>query len=228
MALLAHPKPPRLVFETVFAFSPNRETLGGTSYLIVEKDANGQAANLLVDAPAWEESTQAFLAAQGGVRWLFLTHRGATGKAREIQQALGCELVIQEQEAYLLPETPVTVFSKEFIFENGCRALWTPGHSPGSACLYYPAYEGVLFTGRHLLPDRQGHPVPLRFSKTFHWPRQLQQVERLRTEFSAATLSYLCPGANTGALRGERAIPNAHAHLNALDLDTLRETQPLL
>ncbi|HEY9761974.1 MAG TPA: MBL fold metallo-hydrolase [Trichocoleus sp.] len=228
MAFLTHPKPPRSVFETVFAFSPNRDTLGGTSYLIVEKDANGQAANLLVDAPAWEDSTQEFLSNQGGVRWLFLTHRGAIGKAREIHQALGCELVIQEQEAYLLPETPITAFSKEFVFKDGCRALWTPGHSPGSACLYYPAYGGVLFTGRHLLPDRQGHPVPLRFSKTFHWPRQLQQVERLRTEFSAETLSYLCPGANTGALRGERSIANAHAELKALDLATLGQAEPLL
>ncbi|HEY9880170.1 MAG TPA: MBL fold metallo-hydrolase [Leptolyngbyaceae cyanobacterium] len=224
----SHPKPPRPVFETVFAFSPNRDTLGGTSYLIVGKDTSGQSANLLIDAPAWEDSVQEFLTAQGGVRWLLLTHRGAIGKAREIHQALDCAVVIQEQEAYLLPETPVTAFSKEVMFDNGCRALWTPGHSPGSACLYYPAYGGVLFTGRHLLPDRQGHPAPLRFSKTFHWPRQLQQVERLRAEFSAETLSYLCPGANTGALRGERAIPDAYNQLKALDLETLSQTQPLL
>ncbi|MFY8173644.1 MAG: MBL fold metallo-hydrolase, partial [Planktothrix agardhii] len=30
------PKPPQLVLENVYAFPPNRETLGGTAYFIVE------------------------------------------------------------------------------------------------------------------------------------------------------------------------------------------------
>ncbi|HEY9737674.1 MAG TPA: MBL fold metallo-hydrolase [Trichocoleus sp.] len=221
-------KPPRQVFDSVYAFAPNRDTLGGTAYLVAEKDAVGQPVNLLIDAPAWDEATRNFLAAQGGVKWLFITHRGALGKARAIQADLGCEIVLQEQEAYLLPETPVTPFHREFFFTERCRAFWTPGHSPGSACLYYQQYGGVLFTGRHLLPNKQGQPVPLRFSKTFHWPRQLQQVERLRQEFSETTLAYLCPAANTGFLRGERAIPNAYQQLLALDLDACRQAQPLL
>ncbi|MBD0267736.1 MAG: MBL fold metallo-hydrolase [Cyanobacteria bacterium Co-bin8] len=221
-------KLPRPVFDTVFAFSPNRDTLGGTAYLIVEKDTAGAPANLLIDAPAWDESTRDFLAQQGGVRWLLITHRGAIGKARALQAELGCEVVVQEQEAYLLPETPVTPFQREHVFTDRCRALWTPGHSPGSACLYYEAEGGILFTGRHLLPDQQGRPVPLRFSKTFHWPRQLQQVERLRQEFSADTLAFVCPGANTGFLRGERAIANAYEQLRSLDLAACRQAVPLL
>lgn len=221
-------KPPRPVFETVFAFPPNRDTLGGTAYLILEKDETGQATNLLIDPPAWDAATQAFLAQQGGVQWLLITHRGALGKAHTLQAELGCQLVIQEQEAYLLPNATVTPFGKEYLFSPRCRALWTPGHSPGSACLYYQAYGGVLFTGRHLLPDAQGQPVPLRFSKTFHWPRQLQQVERLRTEFSADTLAFLCPGANTGFLRGARSISQAYCHLQALDLETYRQARPVL
>lgn len=225
--LPANAKSPRPVFDSVYAFPPNRDTLGGTAYLIVET-LDGQPANLLVDAPAWDEATQAFLAAQGGVRWLLITHRGALGKAKAIQADLGCEVVIQEQEAYLLPETPVTPFRTEHIFTDRCRALWTPGHSPGSACLDYQRYGGVLFTGRHLLPDRQGRPVPLRFSKTFHWPRQLQQVERLRQVFSEDTLTYICPAANTGFLRGERVIANAYQQLRAIDLEACRQAQPLL
>ncbi len=49
-------KPPRLILEGLYAFSPNRETLGGTSYLIVEN-----TGNILVDCPSCEESERDFL-----------------------------------------------------------------------------------------------------------------------------------------------------------------------
>ncbi|MGL5193174.1 MAG: MBL fold metallo-hydrolase, partial [Chroococcales cyanobacterium] len=45
------PKQPRAVLDNIFAFSPNRETLGATAYLIVENNAN-----ILVDCPPWDES----------------------------------------------------------------------------------------------------------------------------------------------------------------------------
>lgn len=221
-------KPPRSVFETIYAFAPNRDTLGGTAYLIVEKDAEGNPQNLLVDTPPWDETTQHFLADQGGVRWLLITHRTALGKAATLQKHLGCEVVIQEQEAYLLPDIPTTTFHQTLRLTPHLEALWTPGYSPGSACLYCDRYGGVLFTGRHLLPNRQGQPEPLRFSKTFHWPRHLHQVEALKTRFSPDTLAHLCPAANTGFLRGQRTIDNAYAQLQAIDLAALRTAPALL
>ncbi|PSR17324.1 MBL fold metallo-hydrolase [filamentous cyanobacterium CCP3] len=222
------PKVPRLVFDTVYAFPPNRDTQGATAYFIVNNTPEGQPANLLIDAPAWEESNREWLTAQGGAQWLFITHRGGLGQAAKIHKALTCEVVIQEQEAYLLPDTPTTTFHHSFKFSPELEAIWTPGHSPGSACLYYSAYGGVLFTGRHLLPNRAGDPEPLRLAKTFHWPRQLQQVEVLRTRFSAETLAYLCPGASTGFLRGQRSIDRAYDRLQHINIEALRGSQPLL
>lgn len=221
-------KAPRLVFDTIFAFPPNRHTLGATAYFILENDSQDQAINILIDCPAWEESTQKFLQAQGNVRWLFLTHRGGIGQVAEIQDALGCEVVIQEQEAYLLPGLSVTSFQHKFVFSQMSRAFWTPGHSPGCACLHYSGHGGVLFTGRHLLPNRDGHPTPMKVSKTFHWPRQLRNVQRLLDDFSPETLSYICPGANSGFLRGKRAIANAYEQLQQLDLAAYEQDQPML
>ena len=220
-------KAPRLVFDSIFAFPPNRHTLGATAYLILENDSQDKGNNILIDCPAWEESTQIFLQAQGGVRWLFLTHRGGIGQVAQIQDALGCEVVIQEQEAYLLPGLSVTPFQQEFVFSQTSHALWTPGHSPGCACLYYSGHGGVLFTGRHLLPNRAGQPTPLRSSKTFHWSRQLRSVKWLRDEFNSGTLSYICPGANSGFLRGKRAIANAYEQLQMLDLASFEQAKPL-
>lgn len=214
-------KVPRLVVEGVFAFPPNRNTMGGTAYLVVEPEGT-----ILVDCPAWDETNVSFLQEQGGVRWLLLTHRAAHAHVREWCQALQCEILIQEQEAYLLPGIPVTPFAKEFNLSSVSRVLWTPGYSPGSVCLYHARQGGMLFTGRHLLPNQAGDPVPLRVSKTFHWPRQLRSLGRLQQEFSPDTLHWIFPGANTGFLRGKRAIDQAYERLSRLDLDSLREMQP--
>ncbi|HEY9780445.1 MAG TPA: MBL fold metallo-hydrolase [Leptolyngbyaceae cyanobacterium] len=219
---LRSPKLPQAIWNNIFAFPPNRDTLGGTAYFIVENEAN-----ILIDSPAWDEVNQNYLSSVGGVRWLFLTHRGAIGKAREIQQAFGCEILIQEQEAYLLPGLKVTRFKQDFNIGNA-QVIWTPGHSPGSSCLYYPREGGVLFSGRHILPNQTGELVPLRTAKTFHWFRQLASIQLLRDRFTPETLNYICPGANTGFLRGKRAIKDAYEQLARLDLTTLRQSKPVL
>jgi glyoxylase-like metal-dependent hydrolase (beta-lactamase superfamily II) len=207
-------KKPHLVLQNVFAFAPNRDTLGGTSYLIVNKSdgalpQNIRSQNILIDAPAWNDTNQNFIAQQGGVHWAIVTHRGGLGQMATIAKELACEVIIQEQEAYLLPDTPTTTYHQthQIILaaaEKPLQVIWTPGHSPGSACIYY---EDIMFTGRHLLPDRQMNPQPLQTAKTFHWPRQLRSVKRLKELFPQ--VKFLLPGASSGMLRGQGFIDMA-------------------
>ena len=208
------------MLENILAFPPNRETLGATAYFIVENQTN-----ILVDCPAWDEINQTFLR-ERGVRLLFLTHRGAIAKAREIQEATGCDILIQEQEAYLLPGLQLTVFEREFAVSDRTYAFWTPGHSPGSSCLYDSSNDGVLFSGRHLLPNREAAPVPHRTAKTFHWPRQINSVKSIVDRFSPSTLEYICPAANTGFLRGKGLIDRAFEQLTNLDLAVCLHSKP--
>jgi glyoxylase-like metal-dependent hydrolase (beta-lactamase superfamily II) len=214
-------KSPLPILDGIFAFPPNRDTLGGTAYLIIEP-----TGNILLDCPAWNESNQQFLQEKGGVKWLFLTHRGAIGKnIPEMQNFLNFTVVIQEQEAYLLPEIQLTTFSQDIQLNNHCQGIWTPGFSPGSSCLYCSTQGGILFSGRHLLPNQQGHPLPLRIAKTFHWLRQLGSVQKIRDRFNEQTLHYLCPGANTGFLRGKGIISSVYPYLAQLDLDSLQQVE---
>lgn len=216
-------KKPKQLLDGLFVFPPNRETLGGTSYLIV-----GKGGNILLDAPAPDGINQNFLR-EMGVRWWFFTHRSNHGKSvKLLQSALNCEILVQEHEAYLLPDIRVTPFAQEVILTPECYGFWTSGHSPGSACLYWKGNGGVLFSGRHLVSDRQGHPVPLRTATTFHWPRQLRNVKSIGDRFSPDTLSYLCPGANIGFLRGRGLIEQPLQYLHTLDFNTLSQAQPLL
>ncbi len=202
------PKPPREIFPTVYSFTPNRETLGGTAYFIVEK-----SGNTLVDCPPWHDGTIDFLQEKGGVTTLFITHRSAiSNQVAKIQTALNCEIVIQEQEAYLMPEAEVTPFRDSWQ-RGALSAIWTPGFSPGSSCLYYDNEGGCLFTGRHLLPNQKAELLALRTAKTFHWGRQLKGIDKLIQAFSAATLSHILPAANVGFLREQRYVADAYLQL---------------
>jgi hypothetical protein len=60
--------------------------------------------------------------------------------------------------------------------------------------------------------------MPLRTSKTFHWLRQLKSVKLLSDRFTPQTLTYLCPGANTGYLRGKSCIDQAYQKITNLNL----------
>jgi glyoxylase-like metal-dependent hydrolase (beta-lactamase superfamily II) len=212
-------KQPRAVFTNVelphpliFLFPPNRETLGGTAYFIVEN-----TGNLLVDCPAWNDTNQDFLAANGGVNTLVITHRGAIAQVKAIQSMFQCNVMIQEQEAYLLPGLQVTSFPIEAQLSPTTQVIWTPGHSPGSACVYHK--EGILWTGRHLLPTPQGVLMPIKTAKTFHWLRQLNSVQHLRTRFNPETLKFICPGANLGFLRGQLFVDQAYQRLTATNIE---------
>ncbi|MGB5635300.1 MAG: MBL fold metallo-hydrolase [Waterburya sp.] len=211
-------KSPRPILPGIFAFSPNRDTLGATSYLIVEK-----SGKILLDCPAWTEVNQEFIQSQGGIDSLIISHRGGIGKnLLQMQQALNCQVIVQEQEAYLVPEVKVTPFADSLNLSPDLELIWTPGHSPGSACLYWQEQGGILFTGRHLLPKSQTEIVPLRTAKTFHWWRQLNSIAKLRDRFTPDILRYILPGANTGYLRGTGYIDNAYEQLQTLDLTALR------
>ena len=217
-------KPPRSILPNIFAFAPHKDTLGGTAYFIVNK-----SGNILLDCPAWNDDNPKFLMANGGVKWLVLTHRnGISKQLNQIQTITQCEVIIQEQEAYLLPETQITSFRKTLSLDNTLELIWTPGYSPGSSCLYWQEHNGVIFSGRHLLPIGNGNVAPIRTAKTFHWFRQLNSVQLLLDRFKEKTLKYICPGANTGFLRGKGYLDQAYQKLSALDLNALRQEQPLL
>lgn len=199
-------KSPKLILENIFAFSPNRDTLGGTSYLLIHPQGN-----ILIDCPLWHEFNQEFFLEKGGVKYLFLTNRDGISKhIGEIKKNLNCDLIIQEQEAYLLPNQNPIIFVQNYQIYDDCQLIWTSGYSPGSSCLYYGGDGGVLFSGRHLLPTGNNQVTALKLKKTFHHPRQLSNLKLLCDRFCEDNLNYICPGANTGYLRGKGFIDNAY------------------
>ncbi|WP_017323963.1 hypothetical protein [Synechococcus sp. PCC 7336] len=202
------------VLPNIYAFRPNRESLGGTAYALVRRDRHSSTfANLLVDCPAATPQVCDRLAQLGGVRWIALTHRTAIGSpaastssVAKIAKRFDCDVVVQEQEAYLLPHLRLLTFGDRLDLAPDIQFIWTPGHTPGSSCVFYADLGGVLFSGRHLLPDAGGRLNPLRQAKTFHWPRQLRNVGKLLDVIPAPAPAWICPGANTGELQGKKVM----------------------
>jgi glyoxylase-like metal-dependent hydrolase (beta-lactamase superfamily II) len=76
---------------------------------------------------------------------------------------------------------------------DGLEVFHTPGHTPGSMCLYQPE-KGVLFSGDLLI---HGHPLTGRGGLQYG-PRAFSvdpsQMERSARRVSALTINLLCPG----------------------------------
>ncbi|MCS5691233.1 MBL fold metallo-hydrolase [Cyanobium sp. FGCU-6] len=217
-------RPPQPVAPGLWLFAPNRDTAGGSSWLL-----DADQGPVLVDVPALTQAHLTFLAQRPQGR-IVLTGRDGHGRCRRLQEALGWPVLVQEQEAYLLPGmAALETFADEHRPAPGLALLWTPGPGPGSCVLHArTAAIDVLFCGRLLLPVGPGRLAPLPQRRTFHWPRLLRSIERLRRWLPAGSPHGIATGGGLGALRGEKLVDNGEALLASLDLAALACEQPPL
>ncbi len=138
---------------------------------------------VLVDCPPVKKTTIEVLKnlASGRKCQIILTNRESHGRIFDLQEELGWSVLVQEQEAYLLPGLKqLTAFSNEYVTASGIKLLWTPGPTPGSCVAYASSPWNVLFCGRLLIPLKSNQLISLRTKKTFHWTRQQKSLEKLR------------------------------------------------
>lgn len=213
-------RPARQVRQGLWLFAPNRDTQGGSSWLL-----EGAQGDLLIDCPAWTQANLDLLRGRGAGGTIVLTSREGHGRTRRFQEALGWPVLVQEQEAYLLPGVrQLHSFAEEHQLADGVRLLWTPGPTPGSCVLHHAAGGwDDLFCGRLLQPLAPGVLAPLRQRRTFHWPRQLASVQRLRQWLPAGSPAWIACGGGLGALRGEVLVGDGSGVLAGLDLVRLAD-----
>ena len=198
-------RPPQRISPDLWLFPPNRDCMGGSSWFL-----NCTPEPILIDCPPLTEATLSALRelAAGRAVTIVLTSREGHGRVRRLQDQLGWSVLVQEQEAYLLPGVdPLQTFANEHITASGARLLWTPGPTPGSCVVHAPEPWNVLFCGRLLVPVAVGALAGLQHRRTFHWPRQQRSLERLQAWVSSDPLPSLASGAGLGALRGEQLVP---------------------
>ena len=184
----------------LWVFPPNNSCNGNRAWWIRSKPQP-----VLIDCPPINQHTISFLKtlALGEEALVVLTSREAHGRVAELQKELGWPVLVQEQEAYLLPGiSKLSTFSEEHLTACGFHLLWTPGPTPGSCVLYAPAPLNVVFCGRLLIPLKLNHLVAVRTRRTFHWTRQKKSLQKLRQwlpqEQRPALASGVWPASSSG------------------------------
>lgn len=222
-------RPPRSVCDNLWLFPPNRDSQGGSSWWL-ERSFHWQGApcsGVLIDCPAVNETSLNVLRQRGpGV--IVLTSREGHGRLRRLQELLDWPVLVQEQEAYLLPGVQaLRPFASACALAPGLELRWTPGPTPGAAVLLsWSDGPAVVFCGRLLSPVAPERAAPLRTRRSFHWGRWLRSLEALRDQWPLQEPMALASGAGLGALRGAALIPDALAQLQALDFEALRAMSP--
>ncbi len=204
------------MIDGLWLFAPNRETQGGSSWLLAGDAAEGHP-ELLVDCPALTEANLAFLQAREP-GWIVLTSREGHGRVRRLQEATGWRVVVQEQEAYLLPGLQqLETFAHAHALAAGLELLWTPGPTPGSCVVAVrrPGIDG-LFCGRLLLAVGPGALAPLHTARTFHGPRLQRSVAALLSWLPSGSPAWIATGGGLGALRGSQLVQNGAQMLKSL------------
>ena len=187
----------------LWAFPPSRDSDGGTAWLLHSKSG----ASVLVDVPLLSDEHLSWLQQQPQ-GWIVLTHRQGHGRCRRLQEQLGWPVLVQEQEAYLLPTVQQRQsFADQWEIEPGLKLLWTPGPTPGSCCLHWSqGQRDVLFCGRLLWPSGSSD-VELRIGdSTFHASRQKRSLQRLRAWLRPGQPAQIACAAGLGVLRGAKLV----------------------
>jgi glyoxylase-like metal-dependent hydrolase (beta-lactamase superfamily II) len=136
--------------------------------------------NVLVDSPRAAGPLLNGLAARGGVRTLFLTHRDDVADHAALHARFGCERVLHEDD--------VTAGTRDVErriagpdpapLADDLLVIPTPGHTRGHAVLLYR--NKYLFTGDHLAwSRRRGRLVAFRDACWYSWDEQIRSMERL-------------------------------------------------
>jgi hypothetical protein len=209
----------------LWLFAPNRDNQGGSAWFLEHSDRD-----LLIDVPALTQANLAFLQHRPRPGQIVLTGRDGHGRCRSLQEALGWPVLVQEQEAFLLPGVKdLETFGREHALAPELRLFWTPGPSPGACVLHAlgggaggdgyggDGHGGGLFCGRLLVPVAPGRLEPRRSRRTFHWPRQIASLRALRAWLPAGSPGWIASGAGLGALRGETLAGKGEALLADLE-----------
>ena len=141
----------------------------------------------------------------------------ATGRLRRLQEHIGWPVLVQKQEAYLLPKVhSLQTFSDQHFTGSCLCLLWTPGPTPGNCVAHISSPYNILFCGRLLTPLRPGKIGPLRNGRTFHWHPQLESLTRLRSWIPSDASPELALGAELGALGGEYLVTFSGCAIDAM------------
>lgn len=141
----------------------SEKSFGGNSYFI-----RHPAGNWLIDSPRYINHLVHTFEAQGGIRYIFLTHEDDVADSFQYAKHFGATRIIHQADSAAAPDAEWIVEGEDLIvLSEPFRMIPVPGHTKGSIALLYD--ERFLFSGDHLWWDRDipglGSPEHLVWNK---------------------------------------------------------------
>lgn len=142
---------------------------------------------------------------------LFLTHRDDVAGHERFAERFGCERVLHRADLGAATRGVERILDGDEPLElaRDLVALPTPGHTPGSTCLWVRGAgkeaPPLLFSGDHLdWSERHGHPMGFRDACWHSWPAVIESTKRL----AAHPFEWLLPGHGAPGWAPEREMPD--------------------
>jgi glyoxylase-like metal-dependent hydrolase (beta-lactamase superfamily II) len=165
---------PKLIDGPVYLNGHNAASAyGANSYFILDDDGNW-----MVDSPRFDSDLLEHFRKEGGLKYIFLTHRDDVGDADRYAKEFGADRIIHEADLVGQPEAEIVLKGKEETSLGPARLIPTPGHTRGHAVLLWR--EKYLFTGDHLSWSREERALrSFRDFCWYSWKAQIRSVEKL-------------------------------------------------
>ena len=173
-AALPEPVAPDLA-DVWFCGYASEASYGAASWLVRRPDGN-----VLVDSPRAARVLMDRVAALGGVRWMFLTHRDDVADHAAWRARFGCERVIHRADQGRGTEDVERVIdgADPVALAPDLLVVPVPGHTRGSQALIYRG--AVLFSGDHVwATDDQDALEAGRDVCWYSWAEQRRSMARL-------------------------------------------------
>lgn len=178
---------PLLVAENVYHCGYHSEaSYGAASYLIQRPEGS-----ILVDSPRFTPPLVKQIAAMGGVKLIYLTHRDDVADHQKFHERFGCDRILhvdditaktRDVEIQLTGLDPVQI-------DDDLLIIPVPGHTKGHTVLLYR--HKFLFTGDHFAwSDRLHQLIAFRGVCWYSWPELIKSMEKL-TQYS---FEWVLPG----------------------------------
>jgi glyoxylase-like metal-dependent hydrolase (beta-lactamase superfamily II)/ferredoxin len=166
--------PERIEGEVYFCGFAAESSYGASSYLIVRPEGN-----VLVDSPRFVRPLAKRIAALGGIKLLFLTHRDDVADHNAWAGHFGAERVMHRDDMGCVHVIERSLSGQDSIpLGDDLLAIPTPGHTRGHMVLLYR--DRFLFTGDHLQwSEARQSLYASRGVCWYSWPQQVRSVERL-------------------------------------------------
>jgi len=196
--------PSQIAENVYFCGFTAESSFGAWSYLILRPDADG--GNVLIDSPRFATQLVKKIAAMGGVRTMFLTHRDDVADHGRFADRFKCaRLMHADDGAARLGIEQVLRGAEPFRLDGDLLAIPVPGHTRGHAVLLYR--NRFLFTGDHLAWSHdRGTLTAFRRACWYSWEEQTRSMEKLLNY----DFEWVLPG--HGRIHHDRA-KNMRAHL---------------